>query len=185
MLLFLLSFSNGALKLEKSPKNSKRLEFVVFHQHVSFNRLFSASVKCLPSYQTTDDVKCQFDLKNNGDREYSVLEMNTPLNKISPLGLAVTRDGRKLKYGGMLTKHETPGRREFKTIAAGKTVSQEFNLSSGYDTRKAGAYTVAVDAYIEYAEGSVSSLPSTEKAGIKTKLAQLSSPEVSFQVTLG
>ena len=113
-----------------------------------------------------------------------MLEVNTPLNNISPLGLAVTRDGKKLKYGGMLTKRETPGPSDFKTIAAGETVSQEFNLSSGYDTRKAGKYTVAVDAYIEYAEGSVSSFRGTRKTGIKTKVAQLYSPAVSFQVTL-
>ena len=163
----------------------ERLEFVLLHQHVCFNRPFSASIKCLPSYQTTEDVKCNFDLKNNGDRTYSVLEMNTPLNKLAPLGLAVTRDGRKLNYGGMLSKRETPGPSDFLPIAAGKNVSQEFNLSSGYDTRKAGAYTVAVNAEIEYAEGSVKSFRGTRKTGIKTKLAHVSSPAVSFQVTLG
>ena len=135
-------------------------------------------------YKTTDDVKCDFYLKNNGDREYSVLKMNTPLNE-NALGLAVTRDGRKLKYDGMLMKRETPGPSDFLPISAGKNVSQEFSLSSGYDTAKVGTYTVAVDAYLEYVEGSVSSFRGTRKTGIKTKLAHLSSPAVSFQVTLG
>ena len=81
-----------------------------------FNRLFSASIACSPSYQTTDDVKCDFHLTNIGDRAYSVLTWNTPLNKMEPSGLAVTRDEKKLDYDGIVMKREAPGRREFKAL---------------------------------------------------------------------
>ena len=147
-----------------------------------FYRLFSASVDCLPSYQTTDDVKCDFHLTNIGDRTYSVLTWNTPLDELAPKGLDVTRDGKQLEYDGILLKREAPGRRAFLAIAAGETVSSKIHLSPGYDTAKPGTYTVAVDTYLEYAEGRVSNLHKTGDIGIKTKLAHLSSPAASFRV---
>ena len=133
-------------------------------------------------YQTTDDVKCVFKLTNNGDRAYSVLTWNTPLNKMELSGLAVTRDGKKLDYDGVVMKREAPDRDDFETIDAGETVKSKINLSSGYDTSKPGTYTVAVDTYLEYVEGRVSNLHETGNIGMKTKLAHLSSPATSFQV---
>ena len=132
----------------------------------------------MPSYQTTDDVKCDFHLTNIGDRTYSVLIWNTPLEELAPKGLDVTRDGKRLEYDGILLKREAPARRAFKTIEAGKTASSKIDLSPGYDTAKPGTYTVAVDTYLEYAEN----LHETGAIGIKTKLAHLSSPVASFQV---
>ncbi|XP_078379247.1 uncharacterized protein LOC144662332 [Oculina patagonica] len=145
-------------------------------------KLFSASIVCKRSYKTTEDVKCDFHLKNNGDRAYSVLTWNTPLNKLAPKGLVVTRDGKKLKYDGILMKREAPGRRDFVTIAAGETVSSNFDLSSGYDTAKPGTYTVALDDYLEYTEGRASDIHVNPNTGIQEKLAHLSSPAISFQV---
>ncbi|KAL9964456.1 hypothetical protein ACROYT_G028101 [Oculina patagonica] len=145
-------------------------------------KLFAASIACLPSYQTTEDVKCDFNLTNIGDRAYSVLTWNTPLNKLAPKGLAVTRDGKKLKYDGILMKREAPGRRDFVTIAAGENLSSKFDLSSDYDTAKPGTYTVAADIYLEYKEGSVSNIHAAGDTGIHTNLAHLSSPAFSFHV---
>ena len=139
-------------------------------------RLFSALVECpLTSYQTTDTVVCDFSLTNNGDRAYSVLKWNTPLNDLAVNGLTVSRDGKELSPEGIMMKREDPGAGAFLTIAAGETVSSKFDLSSEYDTTKAAEYTVAVDLYLEYVEGSAGSLQ-------ETKLFYLSSPAVSFQV---
>ena len=74
-----------------------------------------------------------------------------------------------------MMKREDPGAGAFLTISAGETVSSKFDLSSEYDTTKAAEYTVAVDLYLEYVEGSAGSLQ-------ETKLFYLSSPAVSFQV---
>ncbi|KAL9964458.1 hypothetical protein ACROYT_G028103 [Oculina patagonica] len=145
-------------------------------------KLFSASIACKSSYHTTEDVKCDFNLMNIGDRAYSVLTWTTPLNKLGPKGLVVKRDGKKLEYEGILMKREAPGRRDFVTIAAGETLSSKFDLSSGYDTAKPGTYTVAVDDYLEYTEGRASTIDVNENTGIQEKLAHLSSPAVSFQV---
>ena len=138
-------------------------------------RLFSASVECATSYQTTATVVCDFSLTNNGDCRYSVLKWNTPLNDLAVNGLTVSRDGKELSPEGIMMKREDPGAGAFLTIAAGETVSSKFDLSSEYDTTKAGTYTVAVDLYLEYVEGSAGSLQ-------ETKLFYLSSPAVSFQV---
>ena len=138
-------------------------------------RLFSASVECATSYQTTDTVVCDFSLTNNGDCTYSVLKWNTPLNDLAVNGLTVSRDGKELSPEGIMMKREDPGAGAFLTISAGETVSSKFDLSSEYDTTKAAEYTVAVDLYLEYVEGSAGSLQ-------ETKLFYLSSPAVSFQV---
>ena len=139
-------------------------------------RLFSASVECpLTSYQTTDTVVCDFSLTNNGDRAYSVLKWNTPLNDLAVNGLTVSHDGTELSPEGIMMKREDPGAGAFLTIAAGETVSSKFDLFSEYDTTKAGTYTVAVDLYLEYVERSAGSLQ-------ETRLFYLSSPAVSFQV---
>ena len=163
-----------------SQQNCASICFIQIHVH--FNRLFSASIACSPSYQTTDDVKCDFYLTNIGNRPYSVLTWNTPLNRMEPSGLAVTRDGKKLEYNGIVMKREAPGRREFKTITAEETASSTFDISSGYDRAKPGTYTVEADTYLEYALGSASNLHETGNIGIDTKLAHLSSPAATFQV---
>ena len=104
-----------------------------------------------------------------------MLKWNTPLNDLAVNGLTVSQDGTELSPEGIMMKREDPGAGAFLTIAAGETVSSNFDLSSEYDTTKAGTYTVAIDLYLEYVERSAGSLQ-------ETKLFYLSSPAVSFQV---
>ena len=145
-----------------------------------FNRLFSASIACQPRYKASEHIKCSFNLKNNGNRAYSVLTSNTPLRKESPLGLHVTRDGTKLEFRGVLEKRESPNAKDFLIINGGKSVSRAIDLSTSYDTTKPGMYTVAVDTYLEYVERSVQ--PPTGNNEIQTNLVHLSSPPAKFQV---
>ena len=145
-----------------------------------FNRLFSASIACQPRYKVTEHIKCSFNLKNNGNRAYSVLTSNTPLRKESPLGLHVTRDGTKLEFRGVLEKREALNPKNFRIINGGETVSRVVDVSSSFDTTKPGMYTVAVDTYLEYVEGSVQ--PPTGKTEIQTNLVHLSSPPAKFQL---
>ena len=147
-----------------------------------FNRLFSASIACQPRYKAAEPIKCSFTLKNNDIRSYSVLTSNTPLRAESPLGLHVTRHGTKLEFRGIMLKSKYPIPQDFLIINGGKTVSKAIDLSSGYDTTKPGMYTVAVDTYLDYVEGSVQ--PQTGNTEIQTKLVHLSSPPAKFQVVL-
>ena len=147
-----------------------------------FNRLFSASILCQPSYKASGQITCSFNLKNNDNRAYSVLTSNTPLREESPLGLHVTRDGTELEFSGIMEKREAPNPLDFLKIEAGKTVSRAINLSSAYDTTQPGMYTVAVDTYLEYVEGNVQ-LP-TANTEIQTNLVHLSSAAAQFQVII-
>jgi len=79
-------------------------------------------------------------------------------------------------------KREDPGLEDFVLVGTGKTVSSTFELSSAYDVTQAGTYTVAVDAILEYVEGSVRNLHEPGKPGIQTKIAHLSSPVDTFHV---
>ncbi|XP_029192544.1 uncharacterized protein LOC122946893 isoform X2 [Acropora millepora] len=145
-------------------------------------KLFSASITCQPSYKAAEHVKCSFILKNDDTRAYSVLMSNTPMRAKSPLGLLVTRDGTKLEFRGIMQKREYPIPKDFQIINGGKSLSKAIDLSSGYDTTKPGMYTVAVDTYLEYVEGSVQ--PPAGDPEIETKLVHLSSPPAKFQVVL-
>ena len=147
-----------------------------------FNRLFSASIACQPRYKAAGHIKCSFNLKNNNNRAYSVLTSNTPLREEAPLGLYVTRDGTKLEFGGVLEKREFPNPKDFLLINGGQTVSRAIDLSSAYDTTKPGMYTVAVDTYLQYVQGSVQ--PPAGNTEIQTELVHLSSPPAKFQVVL-
>ena len=139
--------------------------------------ILAASIECPPTNTFKATVECRFHLKNNGKQDYSVLKWSTPLeNPISDC-LTVTRNGKKLEYDGIYRKRSVPGPDQFLTVKAGKTLSSMFQVSDAFDMTKAGEYSVAVDTYLEYVEGSA-----TSKPDIKRKIRHLSSPAVSFQI---
>ncbi|XP_078380188.1 extracellular protease-like [Oculina patagonica] len=149
---------------------------------VSENKVFSASLECSPRYRTTDKIECQFNLKNDGQRDFSVLKWRTPLVQLTSDCLSVTRNGKEIPYDGISIKRSTPGPDQFVLVVVGQTVSSTFEVSEGYDMSKAGTYSVAVDTNIEYAVGSVKGMNEPGKPGIDIKISHLSSPAVSFQV---
>ncbi|KAL9964457.1 hypothetical protein ACROYT_G028102 [Oculina patagonica] len=122
---------------------------------ISETKVFSASLECSPRYRTTDKIECQFHLKNEGQRNLSVLKWRTPLVQLTSDCLSVMRKGKKVPYDGIFMKRSTPGPDQFVLVAVGQTVSSTFDISEGYDMSKTGTYSVAVDTYIEYAIGSV------------------------------
>ncbi len=146
------------------------------------HRVFSASLECSPRYRTTEKIECQFHLKNEGQRDFSVLKWRTPLVQLTSDCLSVTRNGKEIPYDGISIKRSTPGPDQFLLVASGQTVSSTFEVSEGYDMSKAGTYSVAVDTYIEYAVGSVKGMNEPGKPGIPIKINHLSSPSVSFKV---
>ncbi|XP_078381069.1 extracellular protease-like isoform X2 [Oculina patagonica] len=149
---------------------------------ISETKVFSASLECSPRYRTTEKIECQFNLKNEGQRDFSVLKWRTPLQQLTSDCLSVTRNGNKIPYDGIFIKRSTPGPDQFVLVAVGQTVSSTFEVSEGYDISKAGTYSIAVDTYIEYVVGSVKGMNEPGKPGIPIKISHLSSPSVSFQV---
>jgi len=116
-------------------------------------------------------------LKNNGKQDYSVLKWSTPLEGMISDCLTVTRNGKKLEYDGIYRKRGVPGPDQFLTVGAGQTLSSTFQVSDAFDMTKAGEYSIAVDTYLEYVEGSTASKPD-----IKKKIRHLSTSVISFQL---
>ena len=93
--------------------------------------------------------------------------------------LSVTHNGDKIPFDGISMKRSTPGPDQFLLVAAGQTVSRRFDVSEGYDVRRPGTYSIAVDTY---AVGSVNNMNEQGKPGIPIEISHLSSPAVSFKV---
>lgn len=86
--------------------------------------------------------------------DVSVLKWHTPLEGLASHSLSVTRNGYKIPYDGICMKRGNPGHDEFVlAYGAGQTVRQKFDVSEGYDVTRVGTYSIAVDTYLEYAEG--------------------------------
>ncbi|KAL9964469.1 hypothetical protein ACROYT_G028115 [Oculina patagonica] len=160
--------------------NANAYEDVEFD--VSESKVFSASLACSPRYRTTDKIECQFRLKNEGQRDFSVFKWRTPLVQLTSDCLSVTRNGNKIPYDGIVIKRSTPGPDQFVPVAVGQTVSSTFDVSEGYGISKAGTYSIAVDTYIEYAVDSAKGMNEPGKPGIDIKISRISSPTVSFQI---
>lgn len=111
-----------------------------------------------------------------------MLKWRTPLDGITSDCLTVTHNGKKLEYDGILMKRSNPGPDQFLLIPARQTVSSTFDISAGYDTSECGTYSVAVDTYLEYVEGSVKGMNVPGQPGVHIKITHMSSPVEFFQV---
>ena len=144
--------------------------------------IFSTSIECSPTYTATNKIECKFNLKNNDQRDYSLLKWRTPLDGMTSDCLAATCNGKKLHYDGIYMKRSTPGPDQFLPVGAGETVSTTFDVSDSYDMTKAGTYSIKLDSYIEYAGSNVKGMNKRSNSGIQTKIVRLSSPAVNFQI---
>ena len=108
-----------------------------------------------------------------------MLKWRTPLDGLRSDCLVVTRNGKKIPYDGIYMKRSIPGPDQFLLLTPGQTVSSTFDVSEGYDTTKAGNYSIAVDTILEYALGSVVGM---SQPSIQANIAYLSSPVEVFYV---
>ena len=123
---------------------------------------------------------CTFFLTNNGQRDYSVLKLHTPLEGQPSDCLRVTRNGKKIEYDGIFVKRNLMSPEDLLVVPAGKNVSASFDISAGYDMSEAGIYTIAVDSYLEYVEINAKG---NGKPPIPKIVRKLSSLPVMFNVT--
>ncbi|HKI04209.1 MAG TPA: M35 family metallo-endopeptidase [Thermoanaerobaculia bacterium] len=91
---------------------------------------------------TSDAVNVGFSLTNQGADDLFVLKWKTPLAGFEADLLIVERDGERVPYTGRLAKRAAPRAADYIRIPAGETVSATFDLSSVYDMRQPGDYTV-------------------------------------------
>ncbi len=98
------------------------------------------------SFTTADGVNVRFSLTNQGADELLVLRWKTPLAGFEGDLFVVERDGQPVPYTGRLVKRAAPRAADYVRIPAGESVSATFDLSSVYDMRKPGNYTVRYEA---------------------------------------
>jgi len=91
-------------------------------------------------------VLLRFSLKNTSDQDAFVLAYETPLKGFERELFAVDRDGEPIPYAGILALRVGPTAEDWIRIEAGGEVSAVIDLSSVYDTRRAGNYSVRYTA---------------------------------------
>lgn len=89
-----------------------------------------------------DGVNVRFTLTNQGADDLFVLKWKTPLAGIDGNLFVVERDGERVAYTGRLIKRAAPRAADYIRIPAGESASVTFDLSSVYDMRQPGNYTV-------------------------------------------
>jgi hypothetical protein len=100
-----------------------------------------------------------FRLHNPTDHPLYVLTWYTPLEGIAGEILSVVRGGTELPYEGLLAKRDDPTRDEYVTIEPGETVSEEVDLTEGYELSEPGAYQVEFTAGLRDVTDDESLLP--------------------------
>lgn len=89
-----------------------------------------------------EDVVVRFTLRNDSDQDAYVLSWQTPLAGISDNLFDVRQSGLQVPYTGRLYKRGTPVPQDYIHIPAGEAVSADVELSSVYDIRSSGEYSI-------------------------------------------
>ncbi|HEY2737221.1 MAG TPA: M35 family metallo-endopeptidase [Thermoanaerobaculia bacterium] len=94
----------------------------------------------------SDGVNVRFTLTNQGADELLVLKWKTPFAGFEGNLFVVERDGERVAYTGRMVKRAAPRAADYLRIPAGESASVTFDLSSVYDMRQPGNYTVRYEA---------------------------------------
>jgi peptidyl-Lys metalloendopeptidase len=93
-------------------------------------------------FEGTEDVDVWFTLSNQSPRAVRVLKWELPLYGFERNLFAVTRDGERVPYTGMLIKRAAPRPQDYVEIAAGGELAGRIELTAVYDLRLKGQYTL-------------------------------------------
>ncbi len=107
----------------------------------------TSTLQCKPIYQPSDGkIQCHFTLHNNGDGPIWVSKWLTPLEGIQSNCLRVMRNGKNVRYDGiLLSRRFPPPSMSYVRISSKGKVSTKFDLSKSYRINEPGIYTVSVD----------------------------------------
>jgi len=92
----------------------------------------------------------QYSITNTGSESVLVLRWQTALNGVDDNLFSVSRDGSRSTYVGKHFKRGLPMPEDYIEIAAGETKRAIVDLTTYYDMRQAGQYTVAVDTDLQF-----------------------------------
>lgn len=93
----------------------------------------------------------RYSISNTGDTSVLVLRWQTALNGVDDDLFRVTRDGTPSTFVGRHFKRGLPQPTDYIEIAAGETKSAVVDLTTYYDMRTTGQYSVAVDTDLQFA----------------------------------
>ncbi len=110
------------------------------------NIVAKTSIKSTQAPETRFTITVNF--TNKGKTDAYMLSYNTPLEGLFSDCLEVLRDGKPVPYDGPIAKRSAPTKKEYVKIAAGKSVSMDVDVSTGYQVSVPGKYTVAYKGHV-------------------------------------
>ena len=87
-------------------------------------------------------VACSFEFLNVADEDYYLLKRNTPLEGLISQFIAVSYEGRPLKYEGKLIHRDPPTKDEFVLLKAGQRIAATVQINDAFTLNDDGSYTV-------------------------------------------
>ncbi len=92
--------------------------------------------------EATDDAVVRFTLRNDSDEDLYILSWQTPFRGVESNLFDVRQGGQPVAYTGRIYKRATPQASDYLRIPAGSALSADIELSSVYDLRASGEYSV-------------------------------------------
>lgn len=98
------------------------------------------------SFNATKPVTLHVTFTNPTSTSIGLLKWFTPIDGVTEPLFTVTRAGNSVTYVGILVKHPPPTTQDYVTLAPGKSLSRDVNLSDYYDLSVSGNYSVTFAA---------------------------------------
>lgn len=127
-----------------------------------------ASVDAAPRIEKNNPLRVSVNALGNGQVEVIVTNTSRKTARIPSWQLpsaagqanlfAVSRDGEKVRYEGMLAKRGVPTAADFKILRPGQSDRAVIDLGASYDLSKVGNYTVTYAAPLQFASMSGGSM---------------------------
>src|SRR5688572_6720590 len=108
-----------------------------------------------PADAFSDDqrVTVRLTFKNTSNEDVYLLAYETPLRGIERDLFVVELDGERMPYTGIVAFRAAPTKEDWIQLAPGTEISEVIDISSAYDTRRSGTYTVRYNAVQQIHQG--------------------------------
>jgi peptidyl-Lys metalloendopeptidase len=130
------------------------LAAVAMHGAQAANNGISVSISPAKAVlQSHDDVVVNVKFTNNSGVDQYVLKSGTPFAGTPDALFEVVRDGVAVDYVGRITKRAAPAASDYFVLKAGKSYSQNVELSALYDMSQTGNYSIRYNFQSAHAFG--------------------------------
>ncbi|MEO8764936.1 MAG: M35 family metallopeptidase [Ginsengibacter sp.] len=102
----------------------------------------SAKLYSHDQYKKDEHTNLIFELTNHTKLPLHVLKWNTPLEGLKSDCLAVSKNGRRISYDGLLIKRGQPRPEDFVALQPGQSASSKINVGAAYNIASAGKIKV-------------------------------------------